>query len=199
MIEGIRLTLEEGGWVTYGLVFVSIFLWTSIWLRSQVLRRGLDGDIEKLIARCLRQEKLSGEGVLRDFLDRAVGHFKAGEPKRISLLARRTLRRLAFLRSIVYVLVAVAPLLGLLGTVAGMVEMFSSLHGGARYLTKEATVAGGISKALVTTQLGLLIGAPGLIAARLLVRREIHLRRDVRQAVALLSAPEALSTERELS
>ena len=78
-------------------------------------------------------------------------------------------------------------------------EMFSSLHGGARYLSKEATVAGGISTALITTQLGLMIGAPGLIAARLLVRREIRLRRDVRQAVRLLSAPEPLAKDMELS
>jgi biopolymer transport protein ExbB len=57
-------------------------------------------------------------------------------------------------------LTAVAPLLGLLGTVVGMSETFR----GAGELSNATTgrVAGGISTALVTTQFGLIIAIPGL-------------------------------------
>ncbi len=54
-------------------------------------------------------------------------------------------------------LVKSMPLLGLLGTVAGMVETFSGLSGNADY-----TMTEGISKALLTTQLGLLVAIPGV-------------------------------------
>jgi len=57
---------------------------------------------------------------------------------------------------------AVAPLLGLLGTVMGMIETFDVLgthgSGDARLLSS------GISKALVTTELGLIVAIPALFA-----------------------------------
>lgn len=59
------------------------------------------------------------------------------------------------------VIAAIAPLLGLLGTIIGMVEAFKLVEiygdeGGATIL------AGSISKALITTVLGLVIAIPGL-------------------------------------
>jgi biopolymer transport protein ExbB len=62
---------------------------------------------------------------------------------------------------------AVAPLMGLLGTVSGMIKSFSvmaSAAGGA----KPAELAGGISEALTTTATGLIIAVPTLIAYNLL-------------------------------
>jgi len=56
-------------------------------------------------------------------------------------------------------LVAAAPLLGLLGTVFGMIETF---HGVALRSGQTADlVAGGISQALITTQVGLVAALPG--------------------------------------
>lgn len=63
-------------------------------------------------------------------------------------------------------LVAVAPLLGLLGTVSGLIDSFGALGHAA-----DPRAAGpGIARALYTTQLGLLIAIPGLIALALLRR-----------------------------
>ena len=57
-------------------------------------------------------------------------------------------------------LTAAAPLLGLLGTVTGMVDLFMAVAGpGAEGAT---LVAGGISRALITTQFGLLAALPGV-------------------------------------
>lgn len=75
-------------------------------------------------------------------------------------------------------IVAVAPLLGLLGTVHGMVETFDALTVGALFAASGG-VAGGISEALVTTQLGLFIAIPGLFVGRVLDRHEARLRRSV--------------------
>jgi biopolymer transport protein ExbB len=54
-------------------------------------------------------------------------------------------------------LVKAAPLLGLLGTVVGMVETFTALQN----VSGMNVVSAGISKALLTTQLGLLVALPG--------------------------------------
>ncbi len=66
-------------------------------------------------------------------------------------------------------LAAVAPLLGLLGTVSGIIETFQSIAlfgaGNPRYLS------GGISEALVTTQFGLMIAVPVIIIHHILEKR----------------------------
>lgn len=68
-------------------------------------------------------------------------------------------------------LVMVAPLLGLLGTVIGMIETFESLGGGQLY-SSSGGIAGGISQALITTQMGLLLSIPGVFASRYLNRKQ---------------------------
>lgn len=64
---------------------------------------------------------------------------------------------------------AVSPLLGLLGTVSGMIETFKlmTLFGAG----DPAAVSGGISQALVTTELGLIVAIPALLLHALLSRR----------------------------
>lgn len=67
------------------------------------------------------------------------------------------------------ILVGICPLVGLLGTVAGMTSTFDGLaRPGLSNLSHE--VAGGISEALVTTQAGLLVAIPGMMLLALLRR-----------------------------
>ncbi|MGK0345866.1 MAG: biopolymer transport protein ExbB [Myxococcota bacterium] len=73
--------------------------------------------------------------------------------------------------ALVAAVVILAPLVGLLGTVTGMIETFSSLGSGAMY-TQSGGIAGGISEALVSTQTGLAVAIPGALLARLLDRRQ---------------------------
>lgn len=64
---------------------------------------------------------------------------------------------------------SIAPLLGLLGTVSGMITTFKMM---TIFGTGDAsTVSGGISIALITTELGLIVAIPSLIASALLSRR----------------------------
>jgi biopolymer transport protein ExbB len=61
---------------------------------------------------------------------------------------------------------AITPLLGLLGTVIGMVKVFTAIttHG----VGDPGVLAGGISEALITTGVGLSIAIPSLIGYRYL-------------------------------
>ena len=75
-------------------------------------------------------------------------------------------RRLVYLNT----LVATAPLLGLLGTVMGMLMTFKGLSVGGGKLVD--VVASGISEALITTEMGLLIAVPGYFMAYAIKRRK---------------------------
>ncbi len=68
------------------------------------------------------------------------------------------------------VLAVVSPLMGLLGTVLGMIESFQSLElaGGS---ANAAVLAAGIWQALLTTAMGLIVAIPAAIAANLLGAR----------------------------
>lgn len=71
------------------------------------------------------------------------------------------------------VLVTVAPLMGLLGTVIGMLTTFKGLAGASGKVID--TVASGISEALITTQTGLVIAIPGYIMVYMVTRRRQEL------------------------
>jgi biopolymer transport protein ExbB len=59
---------------------------------------------------------------------------------------------------------AISPLLGLLGTVIGMIKVFGTIS--AQGLGNAGALAGGISEALLTTAAGLVVAIPALIAYR---------------------------------
>lgn len=67
--------------------------------------------------------------------------------------------------------VTAAPLVGLLGTVTGMLATFSALATGSGGEKTMTLVAGGISEALITTETGLVIALPGLFFQYQLLRR----------------------------
>lgn len=79
---------------------------------------------------------------------------------------------------------AAAPLLGLLGTVTGMIHTFQLITifgtGDAR------TLSGGISEALITTQFGLLIAIPALLAQAWLSKRARRILAGLEQAAIRL-------------
>ena len=64
---------------------------------------------------------------------------------------------------------AMAPLLGLLGTVLGMIDIFSAFMGSN--MANASVLAGGIAKALITTAAGLFVAIPALFFHRFLQRR----------------------------
>ncbi|MFC1672254.1 MotA/TolQ/ExbB proton channel family protein [Planctomycetota bacterium] len=89
-------------------------------------------------------------------------------------------RQLKILRA----LVVSAPLLGLLGTVKGMIATFLVLS--ARGAASIELISTGISEALVTTQVGLVIALPGLFGAYAIERRLRNLNGTLDQLEAHL-------------
>ena len=82
---------------------------------------------------------------------------------------------------------AVAPLLGLLGTVTGMINTFQviTVHGTG----DPQLMAGGISEAMITTQVGLAVAIPIMIIAAFLSQRAQSLARDMEEkGLALMAA-----------
>jgi len=88
---------------------------------------------------------------------------------------------------------AITPFLGLLGTVLGMIEMFSgiSVHG----VGDPAVVAGGVAQALITTAAGLGVAIPSVIFYRYFRAKVAELLVDMeQQAIKLV---EILHGQRE--
>lgn len=88
-------------------------------------------------------------------------------------------------------IVTLAPLLGLLGTVTGMVRAFGLL--GARELEASVAITGGIAEALIATAFGLMIAILALVPLNVLNAYFQKTKRRIEQASTelelLLSAP----------
>ncbi len=100
-------------------------------------------------------------------------HHVEAEAKRIGMLQLQELEY--YLPSLAF-LAEVAPLLGLLGTVVGMVDMFAGLQNAGQNSIAVADLASGIWKALLTTAGGLLVAVPTLAAHRFFSRKIDHFR-----------------------
>ena len=71
--------------------------------------------------------------------------------------------------------VAVAPLMGLLGTVTGLIATFSSMNIGGGGTTEQATkAAGGIGEALITTATGMIVAIIALLIYRAMLTLQSH-------------------------
>lgn len=122
-------------------------------------------------------------GVLAVRPDRAEA-----EAERVgSLEIQRLEKNLALLSFIAQV----APLLGLLGTVLGMVDLFIGLQGAGMSNVDVSQLSSGIWKALLTTAAGLLVAVPTLAGYSYLTAHTDRLRLQLSDTVArvLTEAP----------
>ena len=87
------------------------------------------------------------------------------------------------------VCVSAAPLVGLLGTVTGMLATFGALASGSGGDKTMALVAKGISEALITTETGLVIALPGLLL-------QYHLNRNFQRYKAFIAHLETVCAQR---
>lgn len=103
-----------------------------------------------------------GKGALPDQRD-VINRFSEMRNEHLSRIDRR--------RTMLAVFVGAAPLTGLLGTVIGMLSTFKGLAISTGGQTVNM-VADGISEALITTQLGLVIAIPGYVMLMLIEKRQ---------------------------
>ncbi|MFC3283665.1 MotA/TolQ/ExbB proton channel family protein [Litchfieldella rifensis] len=170
---GVIERFHQGGAVGYVVValgvlglLVAMSQYAYLLRISITLKRQL-GDLDSL-----RDDNPLGR-VLTRFRALGSGHAPEALEARLdeALLAEQP--RLERGQPLVKLLAAVAPLLGLLGTVTGMIVTFQSI---TVFGTGDPQLmAGGISQALVTTVLGLITAVPLLFAHTALSSRSRHL------------------------
>lgn len=174
MVEEIISILDSGGWVMYPLALLAVLIYTNgielmLSLRKGNIQLGRDSEWLQWINNPENAEGRAGE-IIR-YTQENVSNSKhvrnRFEEVRQSIL-HNVERRVVFLHT----LVTAAPLMGLLGTVIGMLATFSGIArtGGGDTVD---VVASGISEALITTQTGLVIALPGIFLV-LLIRNRIH-------------------------
>lgn len=161
MIDSMDITLREGGLTLGALLILAIAIYATLY------------DVWKHLGRArilMMQKQWLGQTVVKSLpwettapkskeVQRLFACFELDEIAWIQ-------RRLPFLA----ILVTSAPLLGLLGTVAGMLVTFDGMatvnHG-----SSVNDISSGISKALVTTQAGLVIAIPAAFLLALVKRQ----------------------------
>lgn len=162
----------DGGWAMPAIALTSLVLFgvgMHVWLR--LLGKGYQRVPERLWRRWIEHP---GErrGKVGRLLDRVSdsGDVKQTQASFAELRASELTPFERDLR-VMKVCVSAAPLLGLLGTVTGMLATFSALASGSGGEKTMAMIASGISEALITTETGLVIALPGLFFQYQLARR----------------------------
>lgn len=112
----------------------------------------------------LRQMCQQHNSALSRLLLEAVDHLKWPKAENVDALQTRARHEIARLERglvVLEIIVGIAPLLGLVGTIAGMMTLFGDI--GQTGLTEASRLAQGIALILNATLMGLLIAIPSLI------------------------------------
>jgi biopolymer transport protein ExbB len=183
--EIVNRYLRGGGLIMAPLMAVSVLMWVLIINRTLFFRRLYRKNISRekagqYVSSGTAPDPATYQGAIsllvREFLRRRTGSAEIDRQildETVMVIVSSMERYLATIS----VLAKIAPLLGLLGTVTGMVATFDII---AMFGTGNArALAGGISEALITTQTGLLIAIPGLYMSNFLNRRAENLKSRV--------------------
>ena len=153
---GLAERINQGGLVGYFIIFIGLLgLVLSLW-RLLILRQYGQAINQQLTTDIVSQDNALGRILSvhneHDAMDTESLELKIDE----AIL--KEVPKLEKYHSIIKVFAAIAPLLGLLGTVVGMIVTFQAL---TLFGTGDPKLmAGGISQALVTTMLGLIVAIP---------------------------------------
>lgn len=155
--------MDQGGFLMYWIAALTFVMWTLIFERAWYFKGGLKGDVQQALASWeARKERKSWNA----------------HQIRTAMISRMSAKINGNMDMIV-TLIALCPLMGLMGTVTGMIEVFSvlSLTGGG----DAKSMAGGVSKATIPTMAGMVAALSGIFANTYLARiaeREDHLFAD---------------------
>lgn len=168
--------IEAAGWPIWFLILASVAALALILERSLALRRtkivpsGVFDEVMGLHgSHALSPEmnaRLAASSPLGRVLAAGIAHARFGRARMKEAMedsGRLVAHELDRFLSAIGTIATVAPLLGLFGTVVGMIEIFGAQAPGG---TNPQQLAHGISVALYNTALGILIAIPALIAYR---------------------------------
>ncbi len=199
-IKGFTEWFKSGGIVMYAIVFVLCYALFIIIERIVVFRRKQisTGTLMDCVIQELEKKNVDGalnvckdkKGPLPRMLDEVLTKKKISRRDAQNKLEEFIIyelpkieKHLPTLKS----LGALAPLLGLLGTVTGMISLFDVI---TSYGTGDPKLlAGGIAEALVTTEFGLIVAIPVVLSHRILLNFADRITSDIeRFSITLLNA-----------
>jgi len=172
MVETLIDYFQRGGGVMWGILAVALIALAISLERIYSLYIKLRTNPVKLVENTIKIIEEKGVKEAIDYLSKqknpvanvlAAGLEKAGKSKVVveEAMERRATKELAFLdQGMIYISAAVtlAPILGFLGTVTGMIRAFDAIAKAGE--VEPTVVSAGISEALITTAFGLIVAAP---------------------------------------
>jgi biopolymer transport protein ExbB len=189
---------RQGGMFMYPLLFFSVLAATVaierfiVFSKAKInvsdfltkIRKALlvNRNVKEAIKIC-EQSKGPVASVMKAGLLR-YGHSREDVEKTIENAALYELDRLEKRLGVLATTANVAPMLGFLGTVAGMIKSFATLA--EQGLTNPAAVAVGISEALITTAAGLIIAIPAQLVYNWYTTKITRFVRDIETASNML-------------
>lgn len=190
--------VKAGGWLMAPIVLCSVFMLiimiergirlqyakvTPSQLREQLLARLLEqGDISRDQLMTVKNNSPLGDVLATGLLYRNYGldSMTMHMENRASVQIHDLEKNINMLGTIG----AIAPLLGLLGTVLGIITSFLAITEGA--MQDPTMLAAGVSQALITTAGGMVVAIPAVIAYRYFQRRIIDINARFEQEAGLL-------------
>jgi biopolymer transport protein ExbB len=172
MVETLLDYFQRGGGVMWGILGVALIALALSLERIYSLFIKLRANPVKLVENTIKIIEEKGVKEAIDYLNKqknpvanvlAAGLEKAGKSKAVveEAMERRASKELAFLdRGMIFISAAVtlAPILGFMGTVTGMIRAFDAIAKAGE--VEPTVVSAGISEALITTAFGLIVAAP---------------------------------------
>jgi biopolymer transport protein ExbB len=164
---------KGGGWTMIPLFLIAMCIYVSgmnllVWFRQRGFRSLSENQWRDWVGDPSRGKGEVGE-IIRYTTDEV--HCPNEVQDRFSEVGFSKFPKIEQRLNLITVLVNSAPLMGLLGTVLGMLATFSALSQGGGSQTMDA-ISGGISEALITTEMGLLVAIPGYIMLAIIKRRK---------------------------
>ena len=169
--------MERGGWLMYPIFLCSVvglgfFIERLFKLRkARIMPKGLMQNVQDLISRrkfsdaiYICQGNPSAMSRIYNAALRINGQPRPAIKEVVQEVGRREAADLNKYVSVLGTVASISPLLGLLGTVSGMIKTFNviSYYG----VGNPGTLAAGISEALLTTAAGLSVAIPALVGYR---------------------------------
>lgn len=184
----IKELFVAGGIVMPPLVLCILLLWYGLGYRFWVMREPKLMGVRDMLKYYQQHDDKPAGNIVAQAIKQGIGLKKSGVRN-----LRRHLdatfygyeREIGKFSVLIRVVILISPLLGLLGTVIGMIETFDSLATMTLH-SQSGGIAGGISQALFTTQMGLTVAIPGLLAHSILNRKQHQIEQDLSQVKDLL-------------
>jgi biopolymer transport protein ExbB len=190
-LDGVLTYLEQGGFVMWPLAVATLVLWYCLGYRFVALRRGTSKSARTLLSELRGGARRKPRGVIDEAVVWGLSLVNHNRGRRLRPILDDAFaqleRELDSGRVAIRSMVSAAPLTGLLGTVIGMIETFDSI-GEMTLFAQSGGIAGGISQALFTTQMGLAVAVPGIVLGRILDRRQSRVEQELEQIKDWLSA-----------